>query len=356
MTLSKNSSSFTSAKRGDALPPPPPAEICKALGISEVTIDWLAGDGSDRCYYRVMDPVAQQSYVLMQLSGQDAKDLLANGYEWIKLGEILDLSGIFVPKTIAKLPAFAAIIIEDYGNVMLESMIHTAIKNNQDKDIEAAYDKSFTILRKFLKIPADDQAIWCKRSFDKDRFEWELDFFIKEYLENVLQIKLGVEDRNAFDRDKAALSEFISSHSDYFVHRDFHSRNIMVKDKALAVIDFQDARLGPAAYDLVSLCFDSYVPFNISRRVSLLERGIGSISKDNQLLATELQGHWKPTLLQRQLKAIGSFGYLSVRKNRGNYLNYVKPALTTLDYDLVFDQRWPFISATLIEMIEDHIK
>ena len=57
----------------------------------------------------------------MQLSGQDAKDLLVNGYEWIHLGEILDTNGIFVPKTIAKMPSYAAIIIEDYGNIMLES-------------------------------------------------------------------------------------------------------------------------------------------------------------------------------------------------------------------------------------------
>ena len=66
--------------------------------------------------------------------------------------------------------------------------------------------------------------------------------------------------------------------------------------------------------------------------------------------------HWKPTLLQRQLKAIGSFGYLSVRKNRGNYLQYVGPALATLDYDLVYDKRWPFISSVLIEMIGDKLK
>jgi hypothetical protein len=61
--------------------------------------------------------------------------------------------------------------------------------------------------------------------------------------------------------------------------------------------------------------------------------------------------HWRAILLQRQLKAIGSFGYLTLVKNRGNYLRYVRPALDTLAHDLVYDERWPFLSGTLLERI-----
>ena len=353
---SNSQPAFTSKKRGDALPPPPPKAVCKALGTNEIVIDWLAGDGSDRCYYRVLTPTSSCSYVLMQLSGQDAKDLLANGYEWIQLGEILDAQGIRVPKTIAKIPAYAAIIIEDYGNIMMESQAIHALKEGNLKAIKKLYESSFSILKKFLGIQPTDSAPWCKRRFDSERFQWELDFFVKEYLENVLNITMNNEQRISFDRDKKALSDFISSHSEYFVHRDFHSRNIMVQGETLAVIDFQDARFGPAAYDLVSLAFDSYVSFDLDTRVQMVNDGIEFLSSGNDSLKSNLVDHWKPTLLQRQLKAIGSFGYLSVRKNRGNYLKYVRPALGTLEYDLVYDERWPFISSTLIELIHDKLK
>jgi aminoglycoside/choline kinase family phosphotransferase len=136
------------------------------------------------------------------------------------------------------------------------------------------------------------------------------------------------------------------------VHRDFHSLNVMVKNGTLAVIDFQDARIGPSAYDLVSLCFDSYVPFNNEQRMELMQNGIKHIGKKlGAEMQKEVEAHWKPMLLQRQLKAIGSFGYLTMVKKRGDYLKYVRPALATLANDLVFDQRWAFLSKDLLSMM-----
>ena len=121
---------LVSKKRDDALPPPPPRAICQALSISELTIEWLAGDGSDRCYYRISSPELMRSYVLMQLSGQDAKALRENGYEWIQVGKLLAKSDIFVPKTVATMPDYAAIIIEDYGDIMMESRVLDMLGKN----------------------------------------------------------------------------------------------------------------------------------------------------------------------------------------------------------------------------------
>ena len=356
MTSIPGTPSFTSNKRGDALPPPPPNEVCKALNIKEITIDWLAGDGSDRCYYRILSPELENSCVLMQLSGQDAKALLDNGYEWIQIGEILSDHGIYVPKTIATLPKYAAIIIQDYGNIMMESVAIGALDQGKLEETMDLYQRSFVILKKFLTVKPDREAPWCKRKFDSERFQWELNFFLKEYLENVAGIVLSESEALTFKKESVALSNFLASNSDHFVHRDFHSRNVMVKNEKLAVIDFQDARYGPVSYDLVSLCFDSYIPFEIKDRVTLVNRGIEHISNGNTGLKEDLENQWRAMLLQRQLKAIGSFGYLSVRKNRGNYLKYVKPALETLDPSIVFDERWPFISSKIIELIATSTK
>ncbi len=343
-------------KRSDALAAPPPHAICSALGVDTIQIDWLAGDGSDRCYYRLRSPEIIGSHVLMQLSEQDAEDLRKDGYDWIKVADLLGKRGIFIPKVITTIPEHAALIIEDYGNDMLEKLVKGCLENDQHKPVIALYSECFEILAKFLAIRPREEHSWCRRSFDTERFVWELDFFWSKYAEQCAKITLTPAERARFKSEAHALSEELSANSKYFVHRDFHSRNILHLKQRLAIIDFQDARLGPAAYDLVSLCFDSYVPFNSKVRTELLEVGLDIIGNDRgSEVRDDIERLWKPTLLQRQLKAIGSFGFLTVDKNRGNYLKNVEPALKTLEEQDLFDERWPFLSGRLLELLRSAV-
>jgi len=342
------------SSRSDALPPPPPAAICTALGVGSIQIDWLAGDGSDRCYYRLRSPEIMGSHVLMQLSEADAEDLRQDGYDWAKIADLLGKRGIFIPKIITKIPEHAALIIEDYGNDMLEGLVLNYLAKDQHKEIISLYKESFEIIATFLAITPDYEQPWCQRSFDAERFTWELEFFRKKYLEQCAQIALDPSQLTAFKNDSAAISQTIAANSKYFVHRDLHSRNLLHLKQRLAVIDFQDARLGPAAYDLVSLCFDSYVPFTAGVRSELLSIGTDIIAKARgEGIRKDIETLWKPTLLQRQLKAIGSFGYLTVDKGRGNYLKNVDPALKTLEEQDLYDKRWPFISGDLIKILRE---
>src|SRR6478672_7773509 len=99
--------------RSKTLPPPPEWAISQALGLEHIRVSWLAGDGSDRCYYRLHDKDSEKSFVLMQLSGDDAALLAKDGYEWVKISALLSDHQIPAPRTIAALPDFAALIIED---------------------------------------------------------------------------------------------------------------------------------------------------------------------------------------------------------------------------------------------------
>lgn len=347
-----------SAKKSPGtLPPPPPDAICRALGIRTLTIDLLAGDGSDRCYYRLRSTDLEQTLVLMQLSGNDAKALAANGYDWITIARILNDYGIFVPRVICTMPDFAALVIEDYGDLMLETKARLLLEKGQMDDLEQLYEQAFSILGAFLKIPLNPDHIWTRRQFDAERLSWELRFFRQQYLEKTIGLHFNGTRAAQFQQEIEALSQFLAGWSACFVHRDFHSRNLMVGPDRLAVIDFQDARIGPAAYDLVSLCFDSYIPLPPASRKEFLQKGIAQIqvAENPRANRSALEEQWRPMLLQRQLKAIGSFGYLTVEKNRGNYLNYVKPALLTLDKELVFDERWPFLSGELPELMQTRL-
>jgi aminoglycoside/choline kinase family phosphotransferase len=271
------------------------------------------------------------------------------------MGKILQDNAIFVPKVIATLPDFAALIIDDYGDLMLEGLVKA--DGERSPEVRARYETAVRIISKFLRIPANQNQIWCQRSFDDARFAWELNFLKEKYLEPIAGIDFSGSRGKAFDADTKALSAFLAKYSKYFVHRDYHSRNIMVERDFIAVLDFQDARLGPPAYDLVSLVFDSYVDFSKERRMGLMEFSKNLIfEKAGTRLVEEIEETWRPTLLQRQWKAIGSFGYLTLEKNRGDYLKYVGPALNILKDSQVEDPRWPFISGTLVEAVREYLR
>jgi aminoglycoside/choline kinase family phosphotransferase len=339
--------------RSKTLPPPPEWAISQALGVESIRVSWLAGDGSDRCYYRLHDKNSEKTFVLMQLSGDDATLLAKDGYEWVKISALLADHEIPAPRTIAALPDFAALIIEDYGDVMMETFALEALQKGQRSEVLQLYHQAFGMLGHFLEITEAGRSHWRERSFDAARLDWELHFFKEQFLEAVLEWTFTADEAAAFKKDARALAEWLAERSHYFVHRDFHSRNIMIKDKNLAVIDFQDARLGPPTYDLVSLCFDSYIPLTSAERRALIKQGIQALMATNRSLEkTDLEDEIGPMLLQRQIKAIGSFGYLTVKKNRGNYLRNIAPALATLDADLIEDSRWPFLSKTLIQEIK----
>lgn len=334
--------------RSKTLPPPPDWAIQDALKLPDIHVSWLAGDGSDRCYYRIRSSASFQTMVLMQLSGDDAIQLQQDGYEWVKIGRLLHDHGIYAPQTIATLPDFAALVIEDYGDLMMETQALRAIENKERSKALDLYRQAFGILGRFLQITDAGKSHWKDRSFDSQRLDWELHFFREQFLEGVLHWTFTPDELAAFTRDAKALAQSLASASHFFVHRDFHSRNVMVKEQDLAVIDFQDARLGPPTYDLVSLCFDSYIPLLPEERLKLVEEGLVALHRHVPSLSLDsLKLEWRPMLLQRQLKALGSFGYLTTKKNRGNYLRYVKPALETLSSAGIMDSRWPFISGEM---------
>lgn len=341
-----------------ALPPPTPDEIKSALALETMTIEWLAGDGSDRSYYRIQSPEIPRPVVLMQLSGADARALQQGRYDWIEIADTLANFNIRVPKLVRSMPEQAAIIIEDYGNLMLETKVLEFYRNGDTAAISSIYDASNAILIHFLEIPvpgetAKKRPVWTQRAFDSERFEWELNFFLKKFVEPVARINLDPTDRQHFDREVKSLSSYLANLPQHFVHRDFHSRNLMLFEEQLAVIDFQDARLGPASYDAVSLCFDSYIPLDATERQNLFAAFLKQV--ETHLGAEkrhEIELQWRAVLLQRQLKALGSFGYLTIEKNKGNYLKYVAPALETLRGAQVTDKRWPLLSQNLLGALE----
>src|SRR5205823_5946479 len=96
-------------------------------------------------------------------------------------------------------------------------------------------------------------------AFDIEKLTWELEFFVKHFIEGYRGIALMAADRDALKEEWSSIVNELASEPRVLCHRDYHSRNLMLSEDSLYIIDFQDARLGPDTYDLASLLRDSYV-------------------------------------------------------------------------------------------------
>ena len=288
----------------------------------------------------------------MQLSGADADALKVNGYDWIKMAEAMRSSSVPVPRVISTLPSEAAIIVEDYGDMTVETEALRLMTDTNWSGLKDLYTRLIDLVGLMLRADRSGSEVWTTRAFDSEKLHWELDFFMRQFAVPIAGLNLTPAQNQQFEADAKSISAYLSQFSRYLTHRDFHSRNVMFKQGELAVIDFQDSRLGPPSYDLVSVLFDSYVPFELPLRTEFMNLAIARIGKSSsKSVADEIEMTWRPMLLQRQLKAIGSFGYLTRVKGRGNYLRYVKDALLTIPAQVVGDQRWPFISIELVKLL-----
>src|SRR6185436_15539335 len=102
-------------------------------------------------------------------------------------------------------------------------------------------------------------------AFDRDKLMWELNFFVKHFLEAYRGLDVSAAARSALDAEWTSITTELAGEPRVLCHRDYHSRNLMVHAGRLYMIDFQDARMGPDTYDLASLLRDSYVDLSEDR-------------------------------------------------------------------------------------------
>ena len=338
-----------SKNKENRLPPPPISVLKKCLNTEFLTVEWLAGDGSDRCYYRIKSPTLDNSLVLMQLSSSDAEQLIDDNYDWIKISDELNSHNIKAPSSKYTLKDYAAIIIDDYGDNMLESSIKTALEEENLHQVEILLEKSLDLILDMIAMPPIQSSPWKHLSFDKEKYVWEFNFFKEKYLELHRNLIFSPQDSVEYETEIIRLSEALAKQSKYFTHRDFHSRNIMLLDKdEMALIDFQDARLGSPIYDWASICFDSYIPVDLSVRMKIFKRGIEKIkTRISAEDSIQVDAYWKHIVIQRSIKALASFAYLELEKNRGSYLQYESTIINFFKSELLDLQDYPIFNKIL---------
>lgn len=310
----------------------------------------LACDGSDRRYFRLWSKDQKTSFILMKLYNPlDIELLKSHRYPWVLIAEAIARE-IRIPRIKKILPDQGALIIEDLGNNALKAELNKLLAQKDISKVFSLYEKTFAILTNFLELEQESKTPWKNVQFTAKKFFLELLFFKEKFLERCLTSGLSSKDQGLFLKEALALCQYIGQLPRAFCHRDFHANNLMITSKGeIGVLDFQDARLGPLAYDLVSLCFDSYVALTPDERLRLLDSAIKHFSHPN--LREELFSSWQACFIQRQYKALGSFAFLTLEKNKGNYLLNASAALSC--FPQLENTRWPFLTKTLPAYIEE---
>ena len=272
----------------------------------------------------------------------------------------LDVTNLFLISSlpVAKIYDFdgslGVIVLEDFGDSILRDVLEKADFQTKDEllndaikiiaRIQAATAKAFEL-----------NSIASRLKFDEEKLLWELNFFREHYFETLKKQTLSEGDNHALDIEFTELARALDERAAVLCHRDFHAANLMIDgENRLRIIDQQDARIGAASYDLVSLLLDrvletpdedwlaTKIRFLLAEREKL---GLAKIDFDNFLEEFRLQ------TVQRCLKAVGTFSFQSEMRGKIHFIPFIQPM-----FRIVMDaaknlRRFPNLQKILKEQI-----
>ena len=300
--------------------------IKESIGEDFILCD-ASADASFRKYYRVK--TAEKTLILM-----DAPPDKESISDYLKIGVEMVNQGINAPKVFYKNQKLGFILMEDFGD-------KTFLKEFSSKELKDLYIRAIDNIinmQLLLKINNLEQ-------YTQEKLYTEICLFNEWYLDKYKKINLSSKEIADLEITfKKVISDNVTQNQ-YFVHRDYHSRNLMVLEhNDLGILDFQDAVLGPMTYDLVSLLKDAYIELEEEDVIDLAINFWEKAVEKNLLQKRDFSDFFMQYELmgvQRHLKVLGIFSRLSIRDYKNNYL---KDIPLVEKYLLKASERYQFLS------------
>jgi len=265
-------------------------------------------DASFRRYFRVF--IDDQTWIVM-----DAPPQQEDCGPFIRVAEILAVAGVHVPKVQAQNLEQGFLLLSDLGETTyLQMLIQHEDQANQ------LYGNAIDAL---IKMQLSPQAASLP-SYDEALLRRELRLFPDWYVARHLQVELTEKQKISLENSFDLILKNNLAQSKAFVHRDYHSRNLMVSAPNPGVIDFQDAVYGPITYDLVSLFKDAYIRWDEERILDWTIRYWEKARQAGLPVTTDFSDFYRNFEwmgVQRHLKILGVFARLNYRDGKSNYLS-----------------------------------
>jgi aminoglycoside/choline kinase family phosphotransferase len=281
----------------------------------------LHGDGSTRVFFRITSKKHKVILIWCPTGG----DFYPNENDsYVYIGRHLLQKGIAVPKILGYLRPEGFILLEDLGSVHLQEAVQTGEQN-----VHFLYRQAVELLLAIQMTATDDLDL--SQCFDTPLYdpsfiiERELKYFYQNFVVGGLGLDMDWRD---LEQDFLILAGRAGAGAagSFFLHRDFQSRNIMVRKGKLHLIDFQGARLGPPQYDLASLLLDPYVQLPAALEDQLLNDYSRQFSERSGVSSQEFLGKYPHVALCRNLQILAAFAFLSRVRGRTHFARYIPPA------------------------------
>ncbi|OGT41273.1 MAG: hypothetical protein A3F13_05380 [Gammaproteobacteria bacterium RIFCSPHIGHO2_12_FULL_40_19] len=287
----------------------------------------LAGDASFRRYFRVNS--GDQTFVAM-----DAPPQLENCQPFVAIAKTFEQSTVRFPRIFSIDLQQGFLLLSDFGDRQLLPVLN-------DETADVLYRTAIDVLCDMQQCR--DVLNYKLPHFDDDLFWREFEIFRTWYVKKHMNYTLSVDDENQLKNTYQCLIDSATAQPVVFVHRDYHSRNIMLcDDSALGILDFQDAVWGPITYDLISLLRDCYIVWTdhqVQQWAAYFFQKNKNQLRDVDFLTFMKWFDWMA--LQRHLKCLGIFSRLHYRDHKHGYL---KEMPRVLNYVMSVCDRYPELS------------
>lgn len=303
----------------------------------DVTPILISGDASFRRYFRVF--AHDTRYIVA-----DSPPALVPIAPFIALASAYAAAGLTVPKVIASDAEQGFMLLSDLGDTQLLSVL-------TDDNVADYYHRALALLPQIATVVESQDPVSGITQplplYDEAFVRRELGIFTEWLLARHLQLELGDEERTLVDESFDLLVKNALDQPKVGMHRDFHSRNLMLKDGGLCVIDFQDAVLGPVTYDAVSLLRDCYVRWPQAMVLELMQQHYQQVLESGHIPEgtsfSQYQSWFDLMGLQRHIKAAGIFARLHYRDNKPAYMADIPLTLSYIvDIARMYPELAPF--------------
>ena len=298
----------------------------RGIGPEDVKLEQLRGDGSKRDFWRITSSVSGPRFIAMANSPNDDASRREN-FAYLMIGKHLHQKGVPVPGIYIHDLKHGWFVMEDMGATSLQDVV------SSNKRHLPVYKKLLEHLLRMQITGANNfDPTWCNQTEHYDRqvmIKYEANYFRDAFLHLYLGLKSQWPELEApFNH----LAETASrADSNFLLHRDFQSRNIMISDGKIGIIDWQGARLGPLGYDLASLLIDPYIDLPHPERNTIFEHYLVLIKEHNAAWTESFKRYYPYLAMQRNLQILGAFSYLTRTMKKPYFETYIPAALRILN-------------------------
>jgi len=277
----------------------------------------IKGDASFRSFYRLA--ISNNTKIVVLAKKEKYKNLIA----YSAINQFLRKNKILAPKLFTYNYQKGIIVIEDFGNLSFYKIL------KKKKNKLPTYQKLVDLLLKIQKIKPKVKIKNIKNGshileeYSNKHLFKESNLFFDWYLPLFFNKKKAINIKKQANKILLKLYKRLNFSNTHFVHRDYHAQNLMKVGKKIGVIDSQDALIGNAAYDLVSLVDDVRIKTSLNLKKKIYNYYLKKTLKIYKINSTKFLEDFEILSVQRSLKIIGIFSRLFIRDKKKQYLRFI---------------------------------